>query len=454
MCDNQNKTPLYDSLAVLANSGTARFHMPGNKGLPRDCLLDGAFKIDYTEIPQTGNLYLRDGIIHDAEMRVADYYNSGTCVFLTCGATQGIKSMLAAFCGAGGHVLLDRNCHKSAIDACALLDLSAEFITPDFLPEYGVSCDFSPDALENILSCNPDIRAFLLTSPTYYGANLNIAHVAHICHTHGVSLLVDSAHGSHLRACKVADCMMQGADCAVFSAHKTLGALTQGAYLIAQSREMDDSLRQSASLFGTSSPSYPVMASLDLSQKWLRTDDWAALCAQCASLRNNVERAQNLKIPNLGDPCRLTIFSRGAGFDGRELADFLCANSIEPEMSDANCAVCIATPADLGGNLRHLETVLLALPTCRKPLDTPAILPPTKAPKRAISIRNAVFGATTQKPLTASEGAICAQTIAPYPPGVAVIAPGEFIFKEYIEYLQQIGYNIYNTISVVYINRL
>lgn len=436
--------PLYDSLVALAKRGTARFHMPGHKGRKRGCALDGAFEIDYTEIPETGNLYTTDGAIHESENLAADFYGAEGCVFLTCGATQGVKAALAEFCGADAPVLLDRNCHKSAIDACVLLNLTPSYVCPQVLDKYAVTGDISTQEIDLSLSENQEIRAVLVTSPTYYGVNLNLTQICEVVHSHGAALIVDSAHGSHLRACNIPDALDAGADAVIFSAHKTLNAMTQGAYLLARDKSRLESLREKASLVGTSSPSYPIMASLDLAQKWLRTDEWARCAEACQSLREKVERETCFELPNFGDLCRLSIF---APSHGKELAEHLRQCDVEPEMSDVDFVVCIATPADLNGNLDALEHALLSAEiklTCEQ---KSCALPTLE--RAALTPRKAVFSRTQSASLIECAGRISAENIAIFPPGVAIIVAGEIIQKNKIEYLSQMDYNIDTTIKVV-----
>ena len=140
-------TPLYTALQALAEAEGLRFHLPGHKGKGTGGPLDGAMRIDYTEIPSTGNLYGENGPIQQAEGLAARYFGAGRCFFLTCGATQGVKAALAAFCGASAPIVLDRNCHGSALDACVLLDLSPTWVWPEFDPATGLSGDISPKAL-------------------------------------------------------------------------------------------------------------------------------------------------------------------------------------------------------------------------------------------------------------------------------------------------------------------
>lgn len=441
-------TPLYSALVAFAEENRARFHMPGHKGTPSGCKLDGAFAIDYTEIPQTGNLYLEDGPIAEAEALAARWYGMGSCVFLTCGATQGIKAMLASACPMGGKILADRNCHKSVWDACALLQIEPDYLCPETIEAYGITGGLDAEELEARLQTG-GYAALLVTSPTYYGYCMDLKPIAEAAHRHGAKLLVDAAHGSHLRACGLEDAAFQGADSVVFSAHKTLRALTQGAYLLTRTREEGKTMRANAALFGTSSPSYPIMASLDLARAEMESGSYAAFAKRCRAFRRMIEENTPFPVPDLGDPCRLSIFTACAGLSGEEAAQRLRKRGIEPEMADCNSVVCIATPADESENLFRLEKALLALAREEKAGPSCVVSAGRLLPEKAMTVREACFSPWEELPLCDCAGKTAAQGIAPYPPGVPVIAPGEKIHQNFIEYLGKRRYNISNKVKVV-----
>ena len=161
--------PLFHALQLLATSDSARFHMPGHKGQPVFNSFRDVFAIDYTETYGTGNLYLGDGPIRDAEVAAARYFGANDCFFLTGGSTQGILAMLGAAVGRGGSVLIDREVHRSVCHGCALLDITPYFFSAPLLEPFGISGALRVEDAERQLIAHPDIRAVLLTSPTYYG---------------------------------------------------------------------------------------------------------------------------------------------------------------------------------------------------------------------------------------------------------------------------------------------
>ncbi len=437
--------PLLNGLLDLSGEHALRCHMPGHKGRGMGDIFDSIFTIDYTEIDTTGNLYGENGLIQQAELECAMYYGMDRCFFMTCGATQGIKAAIAALCPPGSPLVVDRNCHMSVIDTCAMLDLSPSYVWPAFDALSGVSGDISPSALTLALR-QSGAAAAIVTSPTYYGALLDIASLASAAHECGAALIVDAAHGSHLRACGIDDPAAQSADIVIFSAHKTLRAMTQGAYLLSRgfTAPFYENLRRLTALFGTSSPSYPIMASLDYARAMLQNDGGRyALAAQCADsfmrrLAASTPFLPVIPMENPRDPCRLSILTSPGGISGTSAALSLRAAGIEAEMSDRSSVTLIHT-AD--GTLSDLNRIYAALSSLEPhPVPLPRHSPPPR-PRRVISPRQAYFSPYTAVPLANCRGKIAARPISPYPPGVPVIAAGEEIDDLCVEYLLNKGYN-------------
>lgn len=438
--------PLYHALTALAaREGVSRFHMPGHKGRATGSAFDGVFPLDMTELPHTGNLYEGDGPIARAEALAARWYGMDGCFFLTCGATQGLKAALRFFCPRPGDaVVLDRNCHKSVLDGCALLDLRPTYVYPAFLAREGVSGDISPDALRSAL-LQSGARAAVVTSPTYYGHCLPVGKLAEAAHACGARLIVDAAHGSHLRACGLPDPAAQGADAVIFSAHKTLCALGQGAFLVFRGLSGPEKgrLRAATALFGTTSPSYVVMASLDAARA--RMEDtagrWQSLARRAASLRKSIGALTPFAVFDGGDPCRLTVRTGSAGLSGFQAAQGLFSLGVDPEMWDESHVVFILTERDEEADFQRLQSALITLAQrCGVSSPSPAPLePPRLVP--AMTPHAALFAPKIPRMLGQCAGQIAGENLAPYPPGVAAAVQGEVLTNFFIEYLLQKGYN-------------
>ena len=439
--------PLYQALRLLANKDIARFHMPGHKGQPIFQDFSTVFAIDYTETYETGNLYEFEGAIRIAEQTAAEYFGAADCHFLTGGSSQGIKAMLGAVCGDGGKILLDRNCHKSAMYACALFDLQPSFVLPDMLDCSGCSGIISIAAAEQALLDHPDAHALLIVSPNYYGVMQPIEAFAELCHRYGKKLLVDAAHGAHLDACGMKNPVALGADAAVLSAHKTLPALGQAAYLLLGHGIDAAKMRHFEAMCGTSSPSYLIMATLDLARAHLQSDSYMEAVHTVARLRCKYTGEHGFLALSEADarldPLRFTI----ACANGHQLADMLYTDyQIASEMSDRYHVVFIVTPADLSGNLSRLEK---ALDACMPaPPYTPPVLSAPPMPVQIHSVRHALFFPAVNVPLAQAVQHICARPVVPYPPGVPLLWPGEEITVEHIEFLTERCYNTDSEVAV------
>ncbi len=443
-------TPLYDALVRLSAENPLRLHMPGHKGRMSGLFHDLA-KIDFTEITPTGNLYTGEGPIAQAEALFAQAAGAREALFFTCGSTQGIQTMLAAAVGMGGTLLLDRCCHKSIYHTMGLLDISPVYPETDYLPGTSLPAPITPAQVQAALALHPEIRALLLTSPSYYGVCTDLAPLAEECHRHGVFLLVDQAHGAHFPFVGLPTAVMQGADLCVVSAHKTLPAMGSSALLYVGEAAPWDSLRlkKLSSLFATTSPSYPIMASIDYARALLEHSDAYAQAAMLTTrLRHEIIQKTPFSalLPEKGislDPCRLTIDLQG--MPGWEADRLLQQKGIYMELSDERYLVAILTCCDGEADAQRLLRALKELPCDER---IPSFSPPP-SPVIRCSIRDAMFGPQEKCPLGAAAGRISAEIIAPYPPGQPIIAPGEEIMEKHIAYLQKKSYNIDEEVYVL-----
>lgn len=417
--------------------------MPGHKGRPILPELNHPFAIDYTEIAGTGNLYAGDEPILSAERAAARYYGARDCLFLTGGSTQALMTALGAAVPTGGTLLVDRNCHKAVTHAMALLDLTPVFVCPKPLDGTGMPGLLDMEEVGRAFARTPHAAALLVTSPNYYGVLQDIPALAEICHAHGVPLLVDAAHGAHLKAAGLQSPMEQGADLAAVSTHKTLPALGQSAILLSSGRIAFETLLETAPLFGTSSPSYVLLASIDLARAWLEGDGAQAYldcAARVAALRREIEEttvfsALTERAAPL-DPCRLTICCRGTNVTGHQLSGILHEQfHIDVEMADRDHVVCICTGADTARDYARLMGALRDGQFCRVNRAYPPLLP-FPVPERSCSVRQAWFAPGREVPLAQAADCICARPVTPYPPGVPLLYPGERIRQVHIEFLR------------------
>lgn len=463
MIGSPQSAPLYESLEALAARDTLRFHMPGHKGRPVFSAFADVFPLDFTETYGTGNLYEEEGPIRAAEQLAARYYGAHDCHFLTGGSSQGIHAMLGAVCGFEGQVLLDRACHKSTAAACALFGLSPTFVYPETAEPFGFSGLLDIGEVARALAAAPAAKALLVVSPSYHGVVQDIPALAELCHSAGKMLLVDAAHGAHFPAVGLPSPVQAGADAAVLSAHKTLPALGQGAFLLLADTVDTRKMRQTEAMCGTSSPSYPIMASLDLSRAWLEgvgRHAYRTIMGANARLREAIDtrtpfRAVGTRDFARLDPCRLTVFCAQAGISGHALAQRLFAeHGIVCEMADERNIVCIITGADKPVDLLRLRRALVREGK-RLPAEAPP-LPPLPAMPHSIrerSVRDAWFAPHETVPLADAAGRVCARAVTPYPPGIPLLWPGEKITPAHIEFLTHRCYTKEEKLAVLRLPR-
>ena len=432
-------TPLVDTLRAYAAREPFRFHMPGHKGksLPL-AELNALAPIDVTELDDTGNLYEPGEPFGAAQALWAERFGFERCQFLTGGSTQGVHTGLALCCVPGEKILLDRGSHRSAFHAMALLDLRPVWLERPWIERENLTGPISRSAVERALDRDPEIKTVCITSPTYAGVLSDVDAIAQIAHAHGARLFVDGAHGAHLPFLGLKP--FRGADGVVVSAHKTLPAMGQTALLFANGFP-PDRVRELASVFGSSSPSYPMLASLDAARDRMERDgtrDYTRTAARVAELRESFPSLRPGD-PACGngltlDPTRFVLNAK----DGHALARALEDRDIIPEMADRGHVILICTCQDGDAAFHRLGQALGEL----RPLlgDCPP-LPPPPLPEAALTPRQALFAPRETAELAQAAGRVAAGHIAPYPPGVPVIAPGERIEKKHLAYLRQIGYN-------------
>ena len=345
-------TPLCDVLRNYAARNPARFHMPGHKGGPLPLPeLSGAAWLDVTEIPGTGNLYLAGEPFDSAQKPWAERFGFDHCQFLTGGSTMGIHTGLSLLCAPGEQVLVDRNCHRAVFNAMALLDLEPVYLERPWLEQENLIGPITPEQVEFSLKTHPNVKTVCITSPTYAGVFSDIGAISPVVHAHGARLFVDGAHGAHLPFLGLTP--FAGADGVVVSAHKTLPALGQAALLFTNGID-PDRVRRMASVFGTSSPSYPILASMDAARAWLEGDGARAYRQTALRVAQLRSRFPSLTGDLSLDPARLTLNVQ----DGPSFARSLEEQNIFPEMEDGGHVVFICTPQDLEENFDRLERSL------------------------------------------------------------------------------------------------
>ena len=447
MSDFYKDAPLYNSLRRRADEGAFRFHMPGHKGkevFPSP--LSGAQYIDFTELYGTGNLY--DGIppISDAEELAAKHWGVKDAFYLTGGATQGILTSLLLASRRCKKILLDRGCHKSVHNAIALFNLEYTPVSGDITEPFGIFSPISPETVDKALSDDPSIGAVVITSPTYYGVISDTAEISKACRKHGAMLIVDEAHGAHLPFHEgFCGAVKQGATLSVCSLHKTLPALGQAAMITSDGTISPEEIRSASAVFGTSSPSYNIMASMDLAVAFMNRDGREksrVLEKKVSEIREKINTRSRFRAlsENRLDPLRLTVCTACAGLCGYEAAGILERDfGIVCEMADMRNVLFIITVADEIHELEALSGALLALSENASGIQDTNELPNLSAEVR-VSPNEALLSKPQNLPLCECSGKVSAATVSVYPPGIPLISPGEVISDEHISHLLKNGF--------------
>ena len=429
-------TPICDFVVQYAESKSLRLHMPGHKGVN----FLGCESLDITEIEGADSLYEASGIIKESEENASRLFGCST-FYSTEGSSLCIRAMLyLATLYAKEHnlstkVIAGRNAHKSFISAVALLDLEVDWIIDDANASY-LSCNISAEKLDVLLSTYKEQKpmAVYITSPDYLGNIADIGSISAVCRKHGVLLLADNAHGAYLKFLPDSQHPIDlGADMCCDSAHKTLPVLTSGAYL-----HLNDStkglpfsqVKNALSLFGSTSPSYLTLQSLDYANKYIAEEYTQALPSFIPHIKNIKKELVSHGYKLLGnEELKITLCTKDYGYTGEDFAHILAKSNIICEFADPDFVVLMLSAQNGTENLNKLKDILLAVP-CLEPISqTP---PELHLQKKAMSAREAMFSPCEIIPLCDCEGRILASPSVGCPPAVCVVVSGEVIDKKTI----------------------
>lgn len=443
-------TPIVDFVRQYAASNTVRLHMPGHKG--RAFL--GCEALDITEIAGADSLYEAAGIIEESERNASRLFGSQRTLFSTEGSSQCIRAMLDLILtrhpsGRRPVIVAARNVHKAFVYAAALLDVDIVWLWPPEDSRSLCACAVTPQALETTLDALPDPPAAVyLTSPDYLGGQSDIAALARICHARGTVLAVDNAHGAYLRFLAPSRHPLDlGADLCCDSAHKTLPALTGAAYLHIGKHApagLAENAKAAMALFGSTSPSYLTLASLDLCNAYL-SEGYARRLAdairQIDQTKARLIQAGYTVYPS--DPLKLTLDAAACGLTGTQLAERLRRHDIECEYADPEFLVLMLTPENTPA---ELERLVEALGTSRgEPLSL-APLSPAKGQQR-LTIRQAILSPHELIPASKALGRICAAPTVSCPPAIPIVLSGEVITADAIALFERYGVEVVDVVK-------
>jgi arginine decarboxylase len=462
---DQDSTPIIDALLTQGDRLHAPFYTPGHKrGVGMSEVLkrswgDRVFRYDLPELPDLDNLHAPTGIIQTAQALAADTFGAEQTWFLVNGSTAGVMAAILATCREGDKIILPRNVHQSSIAGVIQTGAMPIFIHPEYDRGLDLAHSITPEAVKTVLEQHPDSKAVLMVSPTYYGVAGDISTIATIVHSYGIPLLVDEAHGAHFgfhpdlppRA------LSQGADLAVQSTHKLLGAMTQAAMLHVRGKYLDRGrVSQALRLVQSTSPSYLLLASLDAARHQMAIQG-RELMSQTLDLarmaRDRISQIEGLSIvgedlattPGFRylDPTRLTVTMTNLHLTGFAADEILHAQlGVTAELPSLRHLTFIISLGNTRGDIDHLVAGLTTLAQQHRGREIVPFasvgLPDLDLNQTAITPRQAYF--STSKTVSREEaiGEISAELICPYPPGIPVLIPGEIITPSAIDYLQSI----------------
>jgi arginine/lysine/ornithine decarboxylase len=470
---HQERAPLFEKLVQYRGEGRISFHVPGHKsGREVDPqargLMESVMSIDMTEISGLDDLYHAEGVIGQAQQLAAECFGAEETHFLVGGSTAGNLAMILAVCRRGDLLLVQRNVHKSVIHGLMLAGARAVFLPSRIDRGTGIATAPAPEDVERALAAYPGARGLLVTTPNYYGMGVDLGPLARLVHERGLPLLVDEAHGAHygFHPALPRPAIACGADAVVQSTHKMLTALTMGAMLHVRGPRIPRALlRQRIAMVQSSSPSYPIMASLDLCRRQLHLGGAGAFergLAAAAELRRGLRELPGFAL--CGDTAPAAAYETKDPFKVlvRDATGTLSGTALQAELERDGCMIELADPAHVllvfslastPGDTRrllasfrriHAEYGLDGKPAAPPPVsgafpEDRRLSPPVELPMdMPVAFPSPGQPGVCRVPLEAATGRISAEMVIPYPPGIPILYPGEPVSAETVDYLDRL----------------
>lgn len=466
MSDKSNiheKTPLLDTLLAHARRNVTSFHTPGHKngkGISSKLASYTGRKmygLDVTVFPEVDSLHDPTGPIKKAQILMAKAYGVEQSFFLVNGSSVGNMAMIMSACRPGESIIISRNAHKSTLGGVVLSGVWPIWIQPAVDQNLDVLFDSTPEQVEKALKQFPEAKAVFVTSPTYNGIAANLKKIADICHAKGKLLLVDEAHGAHLKFHRElpTSAVEAGADLTVQSTHKTLSAISQGSVLHFNSKLVEVSrVRRIISMLQTTSPNYLTLASLDLARQQIVMEGdriLSGLLTDVRRARNQINQLKNYSsfyredIKNKGfdlDETKITINVTRTGYSGQEISDMLATKyNIQVDAADLFNLIAICGTGTTRKDLDTLVKALSELDHMKQGAAQNWVLNiPSLSTELVMNPRDVFLLYRSKRvPLKKAVGHISAQPLTPYPPGIPVLIPGERVTQEIIDYLEDLA---------------
>lgn len=451
----QSSAPIYEAIQNYISENNLRCHMPGHLGGAGFRLKEfqQVAAMDVTEVPGLDDLHLPREAISRAQQLMAEAFGAGQSLFLVNGASSGIHSLFLSL-PVGAEVVVPRNAHLSFFAGMVLSGAKPHYVLPRVDEETGAALCIDANDIDLCLKRNPDVAAVFITSPVYYGVTSQVKECVSRAHQYGVQFFVDEAHGSHFRFHPdyPGTALQAGADAAVNGFHKTLPVFNQGAVLHLGSHfPGSERVFKAFSLLTTTSPSYPIMASIDLARKFMEDEGFAHLQKAYELSSYYKKKLNDLKgihcwgeelcsragVGGL-DPLKITISLSGLSIDGFQMARIMRDNyGVQVELAEPHLVMAMMSifhnREDWERLFQTVKNISLSYGSTKRG-NLGVKVPP--APSVCMSPREAFLAPSITVPLDKCRDRICAEMVAPYPPGIPCLLPGEQITAEVIDYLK------------------
>ena len=454
---NQQRAPIYEALEHFRQERVVPFDVPGHKrgrGNPELTAFLGqqCVSVDVNSMKPLDNLCHPISVIREAEQLAAEAFGAAHAFLMVGGTTSAVQSMVLTACKRGDEIILPRNVHRSVINALVLCGAIPVYVNPDVDHRLGISLGMKVEQVEQAIKEHPNAVAVLVNNPTYYGICSDLRKIVKLSHDHNMLCLADEAHGTHFYFGKnlPVSAMAAGADMAAVSMHKSGGSLTQSSFLLAGENINSGYVRQIINLTQTTSGSYLLMSSLDISRRNLALRGekiFEQVCSIAEYARNEINSIGGYYAfgPELingdsifdFDPIKLSIHTLDIGLAGIEVYDLLRDDyDIQIEFGDIGN---ILAYLSIGDRIQEVERLVSALAEIRRRYqgDKSGMLSQEYIPPRVMkSPQEAFYAEKVSLPIMETKGRICSEFVMCYPPGIPILAPGEEITEDILRYIQ------------------
>lgn len=454
---DQTKAPLLEALQNLRAARIVPFDVPGHKQgrgnpeltafLGRQCM-----EADVNSMKPLDNLCHPVSVIREAEQLAAQAFGAAHAFFMVGGTTSAVQSMILSVCKQGEEIILPRNVHRSVINALVLCGAVPVYVNPRTDPRLGISLGMSLPDVREAIARHPGARAVLVNNPTYYGICSDLKEITRLAHEKGMKVLADEAHGTHFYFGDdmPVSAMAAGADMAAVSMHKSGGSLTQSSLLVVGPQVNEGHVRKIINLTQTTSGSYLLMASLDISRKNLATrgrEIFHRVCGLARYARDEVNGigdydAFSRELINGEtvydfDPTKLSVHTLDLGLAGVEVYDILRDEyNIQVEFGDVANILAYISVGDRERDIERLVSALAEIRRLYKRSKAGMMTMEYLNPEVVTTPQEAFYAQTQTLPIERSAGHICAESVMCYPPGIPILAPGERITPDIIRYIR------------------